>query len=214
MLIADKHYLKANLSRGWLATQSQLVQLYTNNLQSLGTMLAFVSAAAFMGIGELRMPKAHFRWTGLNFLYDFWIHSALALGVFATTQTAIVLVYGPSIALKGEEESSVIIVANELQNQRRKIHFIGVSAIIGLYFSLISNYWAKIPFPTAVTTTFALFGGAVLTISEGIRCYNKFHPNNKVYFSDIFGLLFSFYLFSIFYYFSHLFFFFDKIIFL
>lgn len=192
MLIADKHYLKANLSRGWLATQSNLINLYTTNLQAFGTMAAFVAGCAFMGIAELRMPKARFRWTGLNYLYDIFIHLALCLSIFATTQSVLVVVYGPSIALKGAEDDAVIIVANELQYQRRKIMFIGGLAILSLYFSLISNYWAKVPLPTVIVTTFLLLFGVGLTVFEGIRCYNRFHPGREVYFSDIFGINYFF----------------------
>lgn len=187
MLIADKHYLKANLSRGWLANQSTLIKLYTTNLQALGTMSAFVAGCAFMGIAELRMPKARFRWTGLNFLYDFFIHLALCLAIFATTQSALVIVYGPSIALKGAEDDSVIIVANELEKQRKKIQRIGILAILSLFFSLISNYWAKVPTATGVVTTFLLLSGVGITLFEAIRCYNKFHPGDEMHISHIFG---------------------------
>jgi hypothetical protein len=186
MIVADKNFLKATLSRGWIVTQSKLIQLYTKVLQSTGTQAAFVAGCAFMGIAELKMPKSGAGWwTGENFLYDFFIHGALCLGVFTTTQAALVMVYGPAISLRGEDGDCVLLVATELRQQIMKILLIGALAIACLFFALMANYWAKIPIDLAATTmVFFLFGIAV-TISEGIRVYNIFHPGSEFSLSNL-----------------------------
>jgi hypothetical protein len=186
MIAGDKNFLKATLSRGWIVTQSKLIQLYTTVLQSTGTQAAFVAGCAFMGIAELRMPKSGAGWwTGENFLYDFFVHSALCLGVFASTQAALVMIYGPAISLKGEDGDCVILVATELRQQIMKIMLIGALAIACLYFALMANYWAKIPIDLAATTTIFFLFGIAVTISEGIRAYNIFHPGSEFSLSNL-----------------------------
>jgi hypothetical protein len=188
MIAADKNFLKATLSRGWIVTQSKLILLYTSVLQSMGTQAAFVAGCAFMGIAELRMPKSGAGWwTGENFLYDFWIHSALCLGIFTSTQAALVMVYGPAISLKGEDGDCVLLVATELRKQILKIMTIGALSVTCLYFALMANYWAKIPIPLAATTMVFFFFGIAVTISEGVRAYNVFHPGQEFSLVHFFG---------------------------
>jgi hypothetical protein len=188
MIAADKNLLKATLSRGWIVTQSKLILLYTTVLQSMGTQAAFVAGCAFMGIAELRMPKSGAGWwTGENFLYDFFIHLALCLGIFTSTQAALVMVYGPAVSLKGEDGDCVLIVATELQRQILKIMSTGALSVMCLYFALMANYWAKIPIPLASTTMVFFFFGIAVTISEGVRAYNVFHPGKEFSLIHFFG---------------------------
>lgn len=180
MIEGDKNLLRATLSRGWLVTQSKLIKLYTVVLHSLASQAAFAAGCAFIGIAELKMPKAAIQWwTGLNFVYDFFIHLSLCLGIFASTQAAIVVIYGPAISLRGEDGDCVVKVATELRRQILKVMTIGALALLSLYGALIANYWAKIPVDQAATTTVFFVFGIVITTSEGIRAYNLFHPGSE-----------------------------------
>lgn len=49
-----------------------------------------------LGIGEIEIPKTGTVTYAFEYLFDIFIHVTLALSVFATSQSALVLIYGPT----------------------------------------------------------------------------------------------------------------------
>lgn len=104
----------------------------------------------------------------------------MSLGVFAATQSAVVSVYGPSIALKGAEANVVLMVADTMRQQRKLVLQIGVLTLVSIFFAMLSNFWAKVPLPVCISTTVIFTIGFCMCVKEGIRCYNIFHPDEEV----------------------------------
>lgn len=127
MLHGDKSYLKATLTRGLLELQNRLIELYTGNLQAIGTQAALIGAFAFAGIGEISMPKSGYTWIGLSYFYDFFIHMTLCLSIFAVTQSTVVTIFGPAVALKGADTDVVLYIAQVIRDQRKNVLFIGAA---------------------------------------------------------------------------------------
>ena len=50
----------------------------------------------YIGIGEIEIPKTGTFIYPFHYLFDIFIHVTLALSVFATSQSALVLIYGPT----------------------------------------------------------------------------------------------------------------------
>lgn len=121
-----------------------------------------------------------YTWFGLEFLFDFFIHLSMILGVFATAHAAVVTVYGPSVALKGAEPNVVLLVAEKMREQRKFVLQIGVLTLISLLFAMLFNFWAKVPLVVCVSSTVLYMAGFVLCVTEGVRCYNLFHPDKEV----------------------------------
>eukprot|EP00602_Paraphysomonas_sp_CaronLab_P001627 CAMPEP_0185031762 /NCGR_PEP_ID=MMETSP1103-20130426/19397_1 /TAXON_ID=36769 /ORGANISM="Paraphysomonas bandaiensis, Strain Caron Lab Isolate" /LENGTH=373 /DNA_ID=CAMNT_0027567399 /DNA_START=195 /DNA_END=1316 /DNA_ORIENTATION=- len=134
---------------------------------------------AYVGIGEITIPTTGFTWFGLNFLFDTSIHLALALGTFVTTQCALVIIHGPSIALKGSDYNAVIVVAEHMRAQRKFIMKLGAYTLVCLFLTLLFNFWAKVSLPVCISSTVLFTAGFILCVYEGLRCYKKFHPDRK-----------------------------------
>lgn len=86
------------------------------NLQAFGSMAAFTAGCAytstysvtlllnfvlnlllvFTGIGEIEIPQTGTFTYAFQYLFDIFIHVTLALSVFATSQSALVLIFGPT----------------------------------------------------------------------------------------------------------------------
>jgi hypothetical protein len=49
-----------------------------------------------LGIGEIEIPQTGTFIFAFHYLFDIFIHVTLALSVFATSQSALVLIYGPT----------------------------------------------------------------------------------------------------------------------
>ena len=149
------------------------------NLQAIGTQAALIGAFAFAGIGEIQMPKSGYTWIGLSYFYDFFIHATLCLSIFAVSQSTVVTIFGPSVALKGADTDVVLYIAHVIRNQRKNVLFIGAATVTCIFCATIANFWAKIPAPVAASATVVFFVGYCFIVTEGLRCYNAFHPDSK-----------------------------------
>lgn len=179
MLHGDKNYLKASLTRGLLELQNRLIALYTGNLQAIGTQAALIGAFAFAGIGEIQIPDTGYTGIGFTYFYEFFIHATLCLSIFAVSQSTVVTIFGPSIALKGAEADVVLYVAQLIRQQRKNVLFIGAGTVTCIFCATIANFWAKIPPGVAGSATVIFFIGYCFIASEGLRCYNAFHPDSR-----------------------------------
>ena len=124
------------------------------------------------------MPKSGYTWIGLSYLYDFFIHMTLCLSIFAVSQSTVVTIFGPSVALKGADTDVVLYIAQVIRDQRKHVLFIGAGTVTSIFCATIANFWAKIPPGVAGSATIVFFVGYCFIVSEGLRCYNAFHPDS------------------------------------
>ncbi len=138
-----------------------------------------------VGVGPIIMPRTGTSWFGLNFLYDFSIHTSLCLALFATCHATIVTMYAPATALKGAEFETVHYVSKMILEQKYFVLSLCVLALTSLFLASVMNYWAKLPWPVALAITIVNMTGFVMLISEGLRVYSIFHPGHEIYLSDL-----------------------------
>ena len=125
------------------------------------------------------MPKSGYTWIGLSYFYDFFIHATLCLSIFAVSQSTVVTIFGPSVALKGADTDVVLYIAQVIRDQRKNVLFIGAATVTCIFCATIANFWAKIPAPVAASGTIVFVVGYFFIVSEGLKCYNAFHPDSK-----------------------------------
>ncbi len=94
MIEADRNLLKASLTSGLLEIQQRLVDNYTKNLQSLGTMGALIGGFALSGVQEINFPN-----TGAGSLYNQIVYgalitTALSVSLLVVSQCTIVTING------------------------------------------------------------------------------------------------------------------------
>mgnify|MGYP003386813069 FL=1 len=78
--------LKASLAKGVLEIQLTLIQLYTSNLNAIGTQAALIAGFAFTGIAETPYPNDNFDDEVIEYFYYFFITVTLVSGLFAVSQ--------------------------------------------------------------------------------------------------------------------------------
>eukprot|EP00603_Paraphysomonas_imperforata_P013648 CAMPEP_0114481370 /NCGR_PEP_ID=MMETSP0104-20121206/17649_1 /TAXON_ID=37642 ORGANISM="Paraphysomonas imperforata, Strain PA2" /NCGR_SAMPLE_ID=MMETSP0104 /ASSEMBLY_ACC=CAM_ASM_000202 /LENGTH=388 /DNA_ID=CAMNT_0001656957 /DNA_START=21 /DNA_END=1184 /DNA_ORIENTATION=- len=153
MIHGDKNVLKARLEKGYFELQYQLIDLYVGNLQAFGSMAAFTAGCAYTSIGEIEIPKTGTFIYAFHYLFDIFIHVTLALSVFATSQSALVLIYGPTKGFKG-------------------LCMLGTT-----YLSLVMNFICKVPWQTSTSTSIVFLVGFLLTLAAAASCYRIFNPD-------------------------------------
>jgi hypothetical protein len=87
MIHADKNYLKATLNVGILQIQSRLIDLYVDNLRSLGTIASLIAALAMKGVIEMEFPLNYEKSIVNEHLYYFFNVVSFALAAYATSQS-------------------------------------------------------------------------------------------------------------------------------
>jgi hypothetical protein len=202
MIQGDRSYLKASLTRGILDMQNRLIKLYVVNLQAIGTQAAFIAGFSFLGkqerghrrvyhltfigIGSIIMPKTGEGWNGLHWMFDSSIHITFCLCLFMTSHAMLITVHAPSRALKGVDFEVVSTITRVIQQHKYFILWLGAIAITTLFIASMMNYWAKLVWQVSVLVTFVNIVGFVFVMVEGLRVYNIFHPDQELYFSDLF----------------------------
>eukprot|EP00603_Paraphysomonas_imperforata_P012649 CAMPEP_0114466858 /NCGR_PEP_ID=MMETSP0104-20121206/9302_1 /TAXON_ID=37642 ORGANISM="Paraphysomonas imperforata, Strain PA2" /NCGR_SAMPLE_ID=MMETSP0104 /ASSEMBLY_ACC=CAM_ASM_000202 /LENGTH=420 /DNA_ID=CAMNT_0001640263 /DNA_START=82 /DNA_END=1347 /DNA_ORIENTATION=+ len=177
MIHGDNNVLKALLEKGYFELQYQLIDLYVGNLQAFGSMAAFTAGCAYTSIGEIEIPKTGTFIYAFHYLFDIFIHVTLALSVFATSQSALVLIYGPTKGFKGAHIDTVKIVQATLLEQRNFIMLLFLCMLGTTYLSLVMNFICKVPWQTSTSTSIVFLVGFLLTLAAAASCYRIFNPD-------------------------------------
>lgn len=174
MIVADRNMLKASLAKGVLEIQLTLIQLYTSNLNAIGTQAALIAGFAFTGIAETPYPNDNFDDEVIEYFYYFFITVTLVSGLFAVSQATIVTLYGPAMALSGETPEAVTSSVSNMRGQQDFVFKVGGVAITSLFLSAICLSWARRPRGVASVNTIVYLGVYYLMVSEGRKAYLLF----------------------------------------
>lgn len=174
MIVADRNMLKASLAKGVLQIQLTLIQLYTSNLNAIGTQAALIAGFAFTGIAETPYPNDNFDDEVIEYFYYFFITLTLVSGLFAVSQATIVTLYGPAMALSGETPEAVTSSVSSMRGQQDFVFKVGGVAITSLFLSAICLSWARRPRGVATVNTLVYLTVYYLMVSEGRKAYMLF----------------------------------------
>jgi hypothetical protein len=145
MIVGDRNMMKASLAKGILEIQLYLVEFYTRNLSAFGDQGALLAGFAYTAIFEAVYPNRIVFQYWFSYPYYFFSTICLISSLFIVTQSTIVTMYGPAMALSGETPESVASSVLNMRRQQTLIFKIGIVAIASLYLSGICFSWARGP---------------------------------------------------------------------
>lgn len=105
MIEANKKLIKATLNQGVVENQDRLISLYQTNLQAMATQAALISGFAFTAVASVAYPAIVTAnddtslYTATYFSYPLYV-ICMICGLFVLSQATIVVMFGPSFALK------------------------------------------------------------------------------------------------------------------
>lgn len=171
--------MKASLTKGILEIQLNLVDFYTSNLSSFGDQGALLAGFAYTAIFEALYPSSTRMEYWISYPYYFFSTICLICSLFIVTQSTIVTMFGPSMALSGESSEAVISSVLNMRKQQTLIFKIGILAIASLYLSGICFTWARGPIGVSVLCTILYLGGFYVMVREGRKTYLMFVPPDE-----------------------------------
>jgi hypothetical protein len=176
MIVGDRNMMKASLAKGILEIQLYLVDFYTRNLSAFGDQGALLAGFAYTAIFEAVYPNKIVMQYWLSYPYYFFSTICLISSLFIVTQSTIVTMYGPAMALSGETAESVASSVLNMRKQQTLIFKIGIVAIAALYLSGISFSWARGPPGVASICTLIYVCGFYYMVKVGRETYLQFAP--------------------------------------
>ena len=144
MIAADKNLLKASISQGTLRIQNKLIQLYQLNLDSIAVNGALMAIYSFKGFTTADYPNSD-RGHSIQYFYHPIDVISLICALFCVSQATIATVFGPSVALTGNNPDSMKKAVKHMRAQQQFCYKIGVVSISCLYVSIGLLSWVKLP---------------------------------------------------------------------
>ncbi len=175
MIAANKRLLKATLTEGVLEIQSNLIELYSSNLSAVGTQAALIAGFAFTSLAE-DSPKSGYWSSVLDYFFNFFYTITYCSAIFALTQSTIVVMFGPSMALKANDSDAVRVTSEYMRQQQMFVFFIGVVAISSMFIGICIYSWAALDFPVAGMVTVVYLSVFYLLLYAGVQSYTIFLP--------------------------------------
>jgi hypothetical protein len=178
MIAADKNLLKATLTQGVLSIQSQLIDLYTANLNNIGTLGALIAGFAYTGIAEAYYPPGNLA-SIVEYFYYFFNIVALSGGVFCVSQATIVSMLGPYLALNGSTEEAVTTAVGHMRDQQTMVFKIGAVCIFSLQTAVCLLTWARRSRGIGAMCTFLYLAVLYVTIKRGLLAFSLFKLDDE-----------------------------------
>jgi len=151
MIEANKKYINATLKQGTAHIQGSLIQLYTYNLNAIGTQAALIAGFAFTALSDLNPTEAS---TALQYFYYIFYTICLITALFVLTQATITAIYGTTLSIKGSDARAVEYAAKIMNDKQILILVMGFACISSLFIGGILQSWSLYPTGIAVIVTF------------------------------------------------------------
>jgi hypothetical protein len=185
MIEANKKLIKANLTQGVVGIQSNLVGLYQTNLSAMATQAALIAGFAFTAVGNTSVFTSTDDGPATipYFVYALFT-LCLVAALFVLSQATIVVMFGPSMALKGADQASVKRASEYMREEQWRVFTIGAVSISSLFAGSCILSWTLYPTNIAAITTCIYVVGYFILFKEGQRAYHVFVPVNDVTLND------------------------------
>ena len=126
MLATDRDVLYSQFTRNSLQVHSKLVHLYLANLNAIATQAAIVADLGFGGIKEVELPKNHIRGSFMfGYIYYICCMCSLMASLMALSQSTILVIYGHSLFIKGENPDESITAVGQMRSSQLESGFWG-----------------------------------------------------------------------------------------
>jgi hypothetical protein len=123
----------------------------------------------------------------LPYFYYVLFSICLVAALFVLSQATIVVMFGPSLALKGADQSSVKVASEYMREEQWRVFTVGAVSITALFAGSCIFSWALYPQPIASITTIVYICSYFFLITEGKRAYLRFSPPDDVTLSKAAG---------------------------
>lgn len=173
MIAANKNLLQATLTQGVLGIQTNLVDLYTNNLLALATQASLIAGFSFSAV-VLTTTTDHLQQYALSYFYYSCFTVSFISALFVLSQSTIVVNFGPTMALKGNSQDAVKIAAIQMRKQLEVIYTASVMSISSLFVGACLITWVIYPLGVAVITSFLYVAGMYYIYKHGSSAYYLF----------------------------------------
>lgn len=175
MIAANKRFLKANLTQGVLGIQTNLINLYSNNLSAIATQAALIGGFSFTAISLVPDINGVAELT-LGYLYYVAFTVCLVAALFVLSQATVVVMFGPTMALKGSTDEAVKFAAGHMMHQQLLILKAAVVSVTALFVGACLLSWATYPLGIATITTVVYIIGYYVMLKQGFKAYFTFVP--------------------------------------
>lgn len=178
--MGDKNLLKANLAKGVLEIQLALIQLYTDNLNSIGTQAALLASFAFTGITSTPYPQAGLVKNIMEFFYFGCMALSFGTALFALSQATVVTTYGPAMALSGNNAASVKTSAGHMKLQQDFVFKVGFICISSFFVAAIGLTWARRNTGQATMNCLIYLFAYAVTVVKGFQVYKSVNAYGSI----------------------------------
>lgn len=180
MIAANKRLLKATLTEGVLQIQSNLIALYTDNLSAMGVQASLIAGFAFSAVQTEFNSDSTIHEDVLSFLYFICYTMCFVSALIVLSQSTIVVMFGPSKALKGDSTDSVKDASENMRQQQWMVLCIGGVSITALFVGAMIQTWVQLPYPLAIILTLLYLTSYTLLIVWGRGAYFLFHLDTDI----------------------------------
>eukprot|EP01040_Poterioochromonas_malhamensis_P004067 gene4067-4351_t len=177
MIAANKRFLKANLTQGVLGIQTNLVQLYTSNLTAMATQAALIGGFSFTAVLVASDPGSLADQV-LGYFYYVCFAICLVTSLFILSEATIVVMFGPTMALKGATDDAVKFAANHMREQQMIILKAAWVVVTSLFLGACIMSWANYEVGIAAITTVVYIVGYYALITQSYRAFRIFVPSD------------------------------------
>ena len=166
-----------------LGIQTNLINLYSNNLSAIATQAALIGGFSFTAVSVATAFEDTLSLT-LSYFYYTAFTICLVSSLFVLSQATVVVMFGPTMALKGSTDEAVKFSAGHMMGQQLIILKAAIVAITALFVGACILSWALYPLGIAAITTVVYLVAYYVMVTEGYKAYRIFVPNEDAAFVD------------------------------
>jgi hypothetical protein len=160
-----------------LGIQTNLINLYSNNLSAVATQAALIGGFSFTAVSAVNEATTTAA-LALSYFYYVCFTVCLVAALFVLCQATIVVMFGPTMALKGSSDEAVKYAAGHMMNQQLLILRAAGISISSLFLAACILSWANYPAGIATITTIVYMVSYYYVVKEGLLAYRTFVPND------------------------------------
>jgi hypothetical protein len=158
-----------------LGIQTNLVDLYTSNLTAMATQAALIGGFSFTAV-LVAQETGSIAQTVLQYFYYVCFAVCLVCSLFILAEATIVVMFGPTMALKGATDDAVKFAATHMRNQQFVILRAAWAAISALFLGACILSWANYDIGIAAITTVVYLVGYYFLMLESYKAFRIFVP--------------------------------------
>ncbi len=135
-----------------MGIQTNLINLYSNNLSAVATQAALIGGFSFTAVSALANSDG-IKQLALSYFYYVCFTVCLVSALFVLSQATIVVMFGPTMALKVSTDEAVKVAAGHMMSQQFLIFQVAALSITSLFLGACIQSWSINPAGIASITT-------------------------------------------------------------